>query len=65
MTQTYRIALSSQDYTPPPAVYTHICLTQTGAAVVETRHYDEAAAERERAWQETQGNRAEVQSCQR
>ena len=63
MTQIYRIALSSEDYTPPVAVYTHICLAQIGAAVVETRHYDEAAAERERAWQAAKGNRAEVVPC--
>jgi hypothetical protein len=63
MTQTYRIALSSEDYTPLHQAHTHVCLTQTGGVVVETRHYDEAAAERERAWQAAQGNRAEVKAC--
>lgn len=60
MVQTYRIALSTQDYEPPTPVYTHVCRVLFDDCTVETRHYDEAAAERERAWHERKGERAEV-----
>lgn len=60
MTQTYRIALSTQDYTPPAAVYTHVCRAAIGQCTVETRHYSAEDAQREASWQRGCGNSAEV-----
>lgn len=63
MVQTYRIALSQDDYKPPTPVYTHVCRAVVGAAVVETRHYSAEDAQREAAWQAAKGYSAQVEPC--
>lgn len=63
MVQTYRIALSSQDYEPPTPVYTHVCRFYVGDIRIETRHHSAEDAQRERDWQAAKGYLAQVQKC--
>lgn len=60
MTQVYRISLQPTDYTPPAAVYTHVCRASINGVSVETRHYSAEDAQREADWRSRCGERAEV-----